>query len=206
MSPFLVLNKFQLLWRSLTPRASCSCQDWHLGHQVLSLWRCSFARGTRLGFSWPLTSCRRGAQSGCTWVRADSAYRLIRLAGPSLSWAPVGPSRTLPSYTYREVRYACHSVRRSKEEVYFHVMKLTQIILLYKKVQVWMTVSGIMWSWTPDMIIWASQWTQTKEPQLTPASPSSSPQTANSSLVVRHEIYSINTGYIVIHCLTKEMQ
>lgn len=28
------------------------------------------------------------------------------------------------------------SFRRSKEEVYFHVMKITQIILLYKKVQV----------------------------------------------------------------------
>lgn len=89
MWPFPVLNQFPLLWRSLTHRASSSCQDWHRGHRGFSMWRCSSGRGTRRGSSWPSSSHSRGALSGCTWMTPDSAYRSVKLAGPSCCWVRV---------------------------------------------------------------------------------------------------------------------
>lgn len=91
MWPFPVLSQSPSPWRSPTPAASCSCRGRHTGCRGSSLWHCSSARGTRAGFSWPLTSHCRKAWSGCSSVTPDCAYRLAERARPSWSSAQVSP-------------------------------------------------------------------------------------------------------------------
>lgn len=89
--PFPAPSRSPSLWRSPTPTASSSCQGRLRGRQGRSRWHCSSGRGTRLGFSWPLTSRGRKASSVCTSVRPGSAYKSVRPAGPCWSSAQVSP-------------------------------------------------------------------------------------------------------------------
>lgn len=135
MWPFPVLNQFPLLWPSLTPRASSSCQDWHRGRHGLSPCRCSSGRGTRRGFSWPLTSCSRRAQSGCTWARPDSAYRLAKSAGPSWSSAQVSPVMTTWCWELPLVLDFIQGIRATKKSSLLRFLKLDMSLKVFPSVK-----------------------------------------------------------------------